>query len=367
MNNKNSNRGFTLIELMVTITLGLVILAGVVQVFVSSKQGYQVQRSAGRYQESTRFAMEYLNTYIRQADFWGGAKPSAVSFAGGTSPSSGTGCANAAWIVDPTNGIHGYQGAASLSALTDATLSACLTSLTPGYVPNSDILVIRYVNADSYVSTECASAPGATTDCPKGSPVTATSGYWSRSMVDLQALLYNSSTLASVNTALPNNYANYGAAIQNYQFQALIFYLAVSDNGEGLTPTLYMLPVQGTSMGPAQPLVDGVEMLKFDYGVDPSMGTSVQNYSVDQYTSATNVSNWSQVLSVRVSMIVRGDTLDNFTDTQTYQMTDSFCYGPSGSGCGATYSGTGAVADTSASYQRRLVVKDIFLRNRVRQ
>ncbi|MEW3473678.1 hypothetical protein, partial [Pseudomonas aeruginosa] len=63
--------------------------------------------------------------------------------------------------------------------------------------------------------------------------------------------------------------------------------------------------------------------------------------------------NWAQVLSVRASMIVRGDTLDNFRDNQSYQMTNAYSYGPS------DYSG-------SEKYQRRLIVKEFLLRNKVR-
>jgi prepilin-type N-terminal cleavage/methylation domain-containing protein len=370
------HRGFSLIELMVAITLGLLILAGVLTIFSKSKQGYQVQQSTGRALESTRFAMDYLNTNIRLADFWGGARPPTVTFASAT-PATASGCANTNWIVDPNNGIRGYQGGSSISNITpaDTTLTTCLTAVAPGYVPNSDVLVLRYVNPDVYTSVECASVSSTTTDCPNGSPITAASGYWVRSLVDLKGELFNSTTLSTVNTDIPNNYNSFGAAIQNYQYQAVVFYLAESDNGAGTTPTLFMMTVSGTTFGTPQALVDGVEMMKFVYGVDPTQGTSASDYSINQYVPAAVptgnsnpvVTNWAQVLSVRVALIVRGDTLDNFTDTQTYQMTDSFCYGPSGSGCGATYSGSSAVPNTSASYQRRLIVKDILLRNRVRQ
>ena len=364
---KRNSQGYSIIELMVAITLGLVILAGVAMVFTNSKQGYQVQQSASRSQENARFAMDYLSLNIRGADYWGsGVKPASVTFA--TSPPSGSGCSNGTWIIDPTNGVHGYQGAASASSLSDSTLASCIGAVTTGYIANSDILVVRSVNPDTFATTTCVDATASSTACPNGSPVTASSGYWLRSAVGTRTgELFNSSSIATVDGVISGDYIGGTGGSQNFQFQAMVFFLAVADNGEGPTPTLYVLPAQGSSLGPAQPLVDGVEMLKFEYGIDANYNSAGDTLSVSQYLPASSVTNWSQVISVRVSMIVRGDSLDNFTDTQQYQMTTTgFCYGPSGSTCAAKYSGSSAVPNTSASYQRRLIVKDIQVRNRVR-
>jgi type IV pilus assembly protein PilW len=364
---KRKIRGYSLIELMVAITLGLVILAGMAQIFTNSKQGYQVQQGTSRLQENARFAIDYLSLYIRMADYWGsGVKASSVGFA--STPASGSGCSNAQWIVDPTNGIHGYKGAAAASSLGDATLAACIAAITTGYIPNSDVLVIRQVNPDTFATTTCVNATGTSTTCPNGSPVTADSGYWLRSAVGTRTgELFTNSDIATVNGVITGDYTNSTGGSQNFQFQAMVFFLAVADSGAGQTPTLYVLPSQGTSLGPAQPLVDGVEMLKFEYGVDTQYNSAGDTLSVSAYLPADKVTNWAQVISLRVSMIVRGDTLDNFTDTQQYQMTTAgFCYGPGSSSCAATYSGSSAVPNTSASYQRRLIVKDIQLRNRVR-
>jgi len=65
-------------------------------------------------------------------------------------------------------------------------------------------------------------------------------------------------------------------------------------------------------------------------------------------------------------MIVRGDTLDNFQDTQVYQVTKSFCYAPQSATVPSSCTTTATYDTTTAKYQRRLVIREMQLRNRVR-
>ena len=62
-------RGFTLIEIMLAITLSLILIAGVVQVYLSSKTSFQVQNQLSRVQENQRISVEFLQRDIRQAGF----------------------------------------------------------------------------------------------------------------------------------------------------------------------------------------------------------------------------------------------------------------------------------------------------------
>lgn len=62
-------RGISLIEIMVALLISLVLLAGFVQIFVSSKKTYQVQSNVGRLQENGRFALDVLTRNLRQAGY----------------------------------------------------------------------------------------------------------------------------------------------------------------------------------------------------------------------------------------------------------------------------------------------------------
>ena len=66
-----SQRGLTLVELMVALVMGMVLLAGVATVFVANKQSYRLQDSLARLQENGRFAIEFLERDIRMAGYTG--------------------------------------------------------------------------------------------------------------------------------------------------------------------------------------------------------------------------------------------------------------------------------------------------------
>lgn len=74
-NNKNVSNsyptaplGFTLIELMISLVLGLLISAAVIQVYIVNTRTLTVQQSASEVQDSTIFALQSLNDHIRIAN-----------------------------------------------------------------------------------------------------------------------------------------------------------------------------------------------------------------------------------------------------------------------------------------------------------
>jgi type IV pilus assembly protein PilW len=60
-------RGFTLVELMIAITLGLIVLAGVIGVLLANRESYRTSEALGRMQENARFTFEVLGRSIRAA------------------------------------------------------------------------------------------------------------------------------------------------------------------------------------------------------------------------------------------------------------------------------------------------------------
>lgn len=64
---KRSEAGFTLVELMVAIVLGLVVLGGLITLLVQTNQANRVSSGVARMQENARFALEVISSDIRQA------------------------------------------------------------------------------------------------------------------------------------------------------------------------------------------------------------------------------------------------------------------------------------------------------------
>src|SRR5450631_3607450 len=62
-------RGFSLVELMVAITLALIVTAGVISVFVGSRTAFQATSGTASLSDSGRFALMYIENAVRDSGF----------------------------------------------------------------------------------------------------------------------------------------------------------------------------------------------------------------------------------------------------------------------------------------------------------
>ena len=63
--------GMSLVEVMVAITISLILLAGIGQIYMSNKQTYRTTDAMSRLQENGRFAMDFISQSVRNSDHWG--------------------------------------------------------------------------------------------------------------------------------------------------------------------------------------------------------------------------------------------------------------------------------------------------------
>ncbi|MEH6388696.1 MULTISPECIES: prepilin-type N-terminal cleavage/methylation domain-containing protein [Pseudomonas] len=66
-----AQRGFGLVELMIAMLLGLILIMGVMQIFITSKQTYSMQQSAATMQENARFVLSRISSELRQVGMFG--------------------------------------------------------------------------------------------------------------------------------------------------------------------------------------------------------------------------------------------------------------------------------------------------------
>jgi type IV pilus assembly protein PilW len=67
--NFHSQRGFSLVEIMIAITLGIILLGGAIQIYLSSKNGYRLQEGIAGMQENGRYAIRVLRENILKAGY----------------------------------------------------------------------------------------------------------------------------------------------------------------------------------------------------------------------------------------------------------------------------------------------------------
>lgn len=68
---KRSAQGFGLIEVMISLVLGLILVAGILQIFVSAKNTYVSQNAAAVMQEDARFVLTKMTQELRMVGMFG--------------------------------------------------------------------------------------------------------------------------------------------------------------------------------------------------------------------------------------------------------------------------------------------------------
>lgn len=71
MRGKIVHRGFTLVEILVAMTVGLFLTAGILTLFLGAKQSYRGTEAVGAVQENGRYVLEQLGQELRQAGVLG--------------------------------------------------------------------------------------------------------------------------------------------------------------------------------------------------------------------------------------------------------------------------------------------------------
>jgi type IV pilus assembly protein PilW len=66
-----SARGFSLVELMITMAIGLVLILGAVTIYASGRQNFRTFENIARIQDNGRFALSRLGPDVRLAGYWG--------------------------------------------------------------------------------------------------------------------------------------------------------------------------------------------------------------------------------------------------------------------------------------------------------
>ncbi len=94
--------GFSIVELMVALLLGLVLLGGVISIFLSNQQAFRANEDLGRLQENARISFELMARELRQA----GGNPCGASLTGNVLNNAAT-----EWTVNWDAGVlQGFEG-----------------------------------------------------------------------------------------------------------------------------------------------------------------------------------------------------------------------------------------------------------------
>lgn len=312
-----SQRGVTLVELLVAVGIGVLLLAGVIQIFLGNSQAYRFNEALSRIQENGRFAIEEMTREIRMAGFLG------CSSALNVIPVNNTLALTPASFT-PQLGIQGWEAAGSApgDALTldfaaapaninggGWTTSGAFPIDTFQAVPESD--VIRIWRADE-VGARITGLAGNTvtlTASPRfdDGDFVLLSDCQNIDIVRACDVVTGADTLLDMDgcpageprSNLPLALAT-GVGAQANRLVGTVFYVGKRANAAGNPPALFRRQLLNNgALGPAEELVEGVESLQILYGVDIT-----GDRQLDQYVTADAVGDWQDVLAVRISLLL---------------------------------------------------------------
>ncbi|HEY4365984.1 MAG TPA: PilW family protein [Steroidobacteraceae bacterium] len=302
-NNNRTARGFSVVELMVAVTLSLILLGGVVTLFASSRKSYESNDHLARIQETGRFALDQIVRDIRSAGYLGCAKQ--APFKNTLKTATNT------LLWDLANPAQGFQSTGTAwSPTLDSTLVPSAAAI------NSDVLVLRAPDPDAQTrrvsaimgstSADVTITPATPayiagdtvmiTDCNATSTLEVT-GYAAGVISHKQDIAQPGSAGAVASSA--NSTEDLGYAFQEgaqvIPVRTVIYYVRQSTD-----------PANGNSLwrrlgrNAPEELVEGVDSLQIRFGVDTNA-----DRIVDTYTTANLVTDWGNVISVQVGLLVR--------------------------------------------------------------
>lgn len=332
-------QGLSLIELMISITIGLILMTGVVQLFISSKSTFYTQQAVSRIQETGRLAVNFMARDIRMAGYMGCSSRATGenTLINGLDVNE----SSPGHLYNFKVGMQGYT-AANHPLGSDVEVKA-----------NTDVLVVRHaggnalgiiqpvnnggtnnaniqVNGNSNnncVQGICKEDIAIISDCVKSYIFRVTGVTGSNPAKIVHSKKGNPK---NKDTKLGGN--SFGPGAKILKVSTITYYIAEGASGQ---PSLWQ-----SSGGNTYELLTGVQDMHLTYGVADGGGL------VDEYKLAEDVSDWAKVRAVRMELLVRSLQDNAVPQAQTY-----------------TFAGTAVTP--SDRYMRQVFTSTVAIRNRL--
>ncbi len=362
--------GLSLIELMVGLTIGLFLTLGMFVLITNSSSAFKVQDDFARMQENATSAMRYIGSSLRMAGFYGYAQDASVINTTFGAVSTTTDCGSATntplsnWAIDLRFSVFGLQGLtqSDINTTVPCVAVANFLEITGG----QQILVTR-----GALGTRVAD-PNADGNLADG--LAAMRNYTTTIFVQAdpgEGLIFYGNDFTTLKGAARTRTLPNGNDIDIFEFAAHVYYIrpcsrfaagatactAAADDGRPI-PTLVRQELSGSAMTEVA-LAEGIERMNLLYGID-NVPAGAPDGVADTFTTTPAAADWQNVVSVRVTLLVRSNTLTAQYDdgAKTYDLDGDNAI------TAADYNCTTDVATPSACrYKRKVFSQLVQLRN----
>jgi len=383
-----SNQGFSLVELMIALVLGLLLLGGVLALFSGSKATFQANETLARVQENVRFAVSELQFESRGATNLGfcGTRPEPMQHLsvnpGWQEAIFGPNSVTMGWEFDdtgdadeltldatfPTAALDSWtaqprQLDGSTPDLALPALFAASADVRP--VRDSDVIVVRNLIPVPGVSSDASTLQNEAVIGLDGNNglddgdlvlVTDCAGadlFRNRSTGDeLSRAGGGDCGQCPINVAPVANWSSeHQPHLQVYQVQIWGYF--VGFNTTRNQPGLYRINLSGCPCGQIEEIVEGVENLQARFGYSqPAPDGDGQTIAEGDWLMADQIEDWWPVIAARVSILQRSDEFAGTAPVATqFNLAGTFITSP-------TDARLRHDASTTLAFRNRVIVDD---------
>ncbi len=278
-----SQSGFSIIELLVAVAIGLLILLGVSSMFLNSLFSEKTNDGSAEILTNGRYAIEVLRRDALHAGYLG------ISSTAPTIPTTNIGTvANDCAVDFAVNLSQPVWGSNDINSVT-----AC--------VPNAN-----YATGDLFTIRHAALSAATVLD---------NSTLYLRSAYERTEVFKGGNPPAGF-TQLPNF---------NYAIETSLYYVSPFTNSATETPLVPALYRTTLTAGPSMVrnlVASNIENMQIQYGRTDTAGNT-RFYNADQINSAATPTEWADVVAVRIWLLVRASAVEpKYTNTTTYVLGD---------------------------------------------
>ena len=299
MNRKQSN-GFSMVELMVAMVVGLVIISGAFSLHSTTRKTQQVSEAQMDMVADARFAIDMISYDFRHAGVWGGTNQGGLiecrykgaATASCTASSAGEQLPIAIASDCAQGWYYNVEEPVFASNNTNPFAGTCIPA-GEKYMAGTDVLQIRYAEA----------TPPAV--LLAGQAYTRSQFNGGRIFIGAQQPLLDSFDLDA----------------SNHELHAYAYY--VSDFTDAVGDGIPSLRRAALINGPViqnQTLISGVVDLQVQFGVDSNGPDAAGNLAVDSYVNPSAALDPTTVIAAKIWLLLRTDDKQNITKAKTYTL-----------------------------------------------
>jgi type IV pilus assembly protein PilW len=325
----DKQNGISLVEVLVALVISVFLLGGIVQVYLGNKTTFKFTNALAEIQENGRFALDWISQDLRMSNEWGCVKFNPAD----TDNINNT--LSAATVPGYDSNFHDFVGEEAVEGTNNTGLNGSDTVTIRGGKPGqANVESPFYPTATARLTTANGGRIGA------NDIVLVTRCGANDLLIEAEADILRVTTSTSITGNTQTDLRFAGAKSQQFENDASVIQLQTVTysvaNGASGQPSLFR-----TEFGTALELVEGIDDMQILYGVDND-----NDQSANQYLSSNNVTDFEDVVSIRVMLLVR--SIDDFVAEAPQ-----------------AYSFNGALTTPGDRRLRQVFTTTIALRNRI--